>query len=198
MAFEQPASLERAENPFSTECFGFETENPAIRALDWLEKWRDEKHVARGVKSHLEKGVMSRKERFGGGLLGEALGRTVSGYFNEPQGVVHIHTPYDSLSKRTLSADPRENWKQFFASPDISKGDHRHTAYLLLDVPEIRLDNYKGRHYVFPDSIPAEQRKIKALFLRSETFSEETRRVILEECRSRELPIFEIETLEKI
>lgn len=172
--------------------FGFETQNPVVRALDWLEKWQNEKHVVRGLKSYLTEGVRSRKERHG-----ELWGRIISGYFNEPQDVVHIHTPYAS-SDAIVSDDPQENWRHFFDMPASALRGHKHAAYAMLDVPEVRLDNYKGRQYVFPDSVPPEERQIKALFVRTDALSAETLREIVETCRGHGLPLFDIETFKKI
>lgn len=187
------SGFERPQNPFSTACFGFHTENPVIRALDWLEKWHnDEKHVARGIKGHLTKGVRSRKERFG-----ELLGRVIDGHLREPQDVVHVHTPYHS-SNSIVSVDPKQNWKSFFTSKTTSLNGYAHKAYLMFDVPVIHLDNYKGRHYVMPDSVPLTERKIKALFIRKKLFSQEQLETILETCQSYSLPVFDLDSLEKI
>lgn len=178
--------------PFSTACFGFETKNPAIRALDWLEKWRSEAHVARGVEGYLTKGVRSRKERFG-----ELLGRAIDGHFREPQDVVHLHTPYYS-SRTIVSNDPMQNWKNFFESETVKLSRYPHTAYFMLDVPEIRLDNYKGKQYVMPDSTPQADREIKALFIRKDAFSKERLQTILAVCNAYSLPVFDLTSLEKV
>jgi hypothetical protein len=199
MSLESSVSLrEKVQHPFSTACFGFKTENPAIRALDWLEKWQSEDHISKGLRGHLRDGVKSRRERFGGGIVGEWIGRTVSGYFNEPQGVVHLHTPYYSMSKTVISNNPIENWKHFFESMGVKKGGYSHAAYLMLDVPEIGIDNYKGKVYAMPDSVPREDRKVKALFVRPHSFSKDVMSDILKLCKSYDLPVFDLTSMEKV
>ncbi len=194
MTLERVETETKIAHPFSTEFLGFRTENPAVRALDWLKKWRTEAHVAKGVAGHLNRGMLSRRERFG-----EILGRALDGHFNEPQGVVHMHTPYKS-SKNIVSNNPEKNWRRFLNSEQVKLRGEEHAAYFLVDVPDIRLDNYKGEQYVMPDSVPKEEREIKALLIRKNFFSKERLRTVVDTCQAHvpPVPVFEIDTFKKV
>lgn len=184
---------EEKSTAFSTEPFGFETENPVIRVLDWRPKWRTEAHLVRSIRSYIKNGARSRRERFT-----EIGGRVSSGYFREPQSELHIHSPLMSPAPEPLSEDPIANWKNFLNSRVTQKnldGLYKHRAYLMLDVPEIRMDSYKKRFYVIPDSVPVEQRKIKAVFLREELISPKTLETIKKLCAEANWAVFDIASL---
>ncbi|MEK7530425.1 MAG: hypothetical protein AAB573_01010 [Patescibacteria group bacterium] len=175
---------------FATDCFGFETKNPVIRAVDWRHKWRSEGHLIRSLKNYAKKGVVSRRERFG-----EIWGRITSGYPKEPQGFIHILSPQGSPPEHSTAL---ENWRTYLHSREARKGEYRHRAYFLIDAPKIQTDTYKKRYLVIPDTTPKAGRVIKALFIRRDGISKDAQNKIEQISGAAGWPVFDIQSLKRV
>lgn len=159
----EPAYVDIPMSKIATECFGFHTEHAVIRALDWHKKNRSDGRIIENLLSHLQKGPLTRKERYG-----EWGGRILSGMFNERQDGLHVKSHTDMVvDDQTLHTDTKEQWLRLF-DWFSDKTKYPNKVFLIIDTPIVVLYKHKDRHKtVIPQSVPVSERVIKAVFYRS-------------------------------
>lgn len=187
----EPAFPDLIPSTVPTECFGFHTNNGTVRALDWHKKYRSDKSVVANLASHLERGALTRQERFG-----EIGGRILSGMFRERQDGLHVKTHTDmAVDGLFLHGEPQKQWRQLFEWFS-DKTQFRNRVFLLIDAPQVVLYSHKpDRHKtVIPQSVPVTDRVIKAIFYRSSICSEVDTQ-IASLAKEYALPLIDIDSL---
>lgn len=105
-----------------------------FRALDHKHE-RSDKKIIRNLISHLQCGVLSRRERYG-----EILGRVSSGMFRQPQSDIYIASPKDFGIQRPIDVTS-EDLLDFLDWFD-REHESAHRVYLAISCPT-DLDRYK-------------------------------------------------------
>ena len=155
-----------------------------FRALDHKHERSDTK-IIRHLKSHLQNGVLSRRERYG-----EFLWKILSGMFRQPQNDIYIASPLD-YEQGNLDIWSPEGIKKFL---DWFDREHEaaHRVYLTLSSP-VEMDRYKNRqHVIHWDKVLIKERLIQWCIIRSDFIKQSTQDRITNICGFYELPIIRI------
>ena len=187
----EPAFPDLIPSTVPTECFGFHTNNGSIRAMDWHKKNRSDESIVANLASHLERGVLTRRERYG-----EIGGRLLSGMLRERQDGLHVKTHTDMVvDGLSLHGEPQKQWRQLFEWFS-DKTRYKNKVFLLIDTPQVVLYAHKpGRHKtVIAQSVPITDRLIKGIFYRSSMCSDvDTQTASL--AKQYALPLIDIDSL---
>lgn len=137
--------------------------NLCFRALDHKHERSDPK-ILWHLASHIEHGVLSRRERFG-----EIWGRILSGMFRQPQSEIYVASPKDYFQKNNTTHASLKDFLDWFDREHESA----HRVYLEIFAPQ-HIDSYKWRQHIIRDTTPLSERKISSVVIRSKLIKEST------------------------
>lgn len=181
---------------FNLKKFGFPFTYLTIRNIDWQKKERDEDRILENLESHLKLHPLTRRERYGRGILGEILGRLFSGMFKQRQDVLHVRTPQDAmLDNVEFKNSPKHNWKTLF---DWFKTKYNAGSKVFIAIDSPQVLHYKHKNYhktVIEEKVRPSQRRIVAIFINQSLLNQGTISKIYDLGDTYGIKVFNIENL---